>query len=287
MRRTCRWSTAGSRSVRCSAAARSSSSGMLLQRKNDSRDASSKSSDAIGGARRQRSAGSRSKRNTKPGSASSRRSPISMPRSKSPALAPLVVEGHQRRQVGVGRPDGATRAAPASTGCAARTGVSSARARWPADEDPRAARRVSGPGDVVRAEDLHARQVRHRRVSELHAGLEIAVVESNRWNRSSTYAADFLTNVTAIVCGPALTGRRISTLAAPPRPPRRAPVAPAPPSPPRPARALRRAPSRRARLRRRPRSGARCRLRRPVRLRRRECSSRSSTADRGAARARR
>src|SRR5688572_7607842 len=36
------------------------------------------------------------------------------------------------------------------------------------------------------------------------------VVESTRCTRSSTYAADFLMNVTAIGCGPALMGRRIS-----------------------------------------------------------------------------
>ena len=43
IRRTCFSSTAGSGSRPCSARVRSSSSGMLLQRKNDSRDASATS----------------------------------------------------------------------------------------------------------------------------------------------------------------------------------------------------------------------------------------------------
>src|SRR6185436_18950243 len=45
-----------------------------------------------------------------------------------------------------------------------------------------------------------------------------AVVASKRWNRSSTYAALFLTKVTLTVCGPAFIGSRTSRGAAGPPP---------------------------------------------------------------------
>ena len=75
---------------RCS----SSSSGMLLHRKNDSRDASSRSLSGytVPGAAL---AGSRSTRNTNFGLASMRCSASWMPRSKFPSRRPVAIERHQ------------------------------------------------------------------------------------------------------------------------------------------------------------------------------------------------
>ncbi len=101
MRRTCRSSTAGFFSSPFAAASSRSSSGMLLQRKNDSRDASARS-DRRYAAPGATPAGSGSTRSRNFGLARMRRSAMSMPPSKRAGLlAPAREEVEQHLQVGV------------------------------------------------------------------------------------------------------------------------------------------------------------------------------------------
>jgi len=92
MRRTCASRTAGSVRRPCSATRSSSSSGTLLQRKNDRREAASTPPRRLGRARRH-ARRSRSTRNTNRGAARIRWSPASIPASKV-ACAALVEDAH-------------------------------------------------------------------------------------------------------------------------------------------------------------------------------------------------
>ena len=99
IRRTCASSTPGARSRPAIARFSSSSSGMLLQRKNDSRLASSSSVTRCG-VPAGRLAGSLSERNRKAGLVRIRARPVRMPASKSPPAArSSPVQRHRRVDV--------------------------------------------------------------------------------------------------------------------------------------------------------------------------------------------
>ena len=98
MRRTWCSSTLGSLNASRSARSSSSTSGRLLQRKNDKRDASAGSSTGYA-LPEAASTGSSSIRNRNDGLTRSRASACSMPRSKPPFAAARFVEGQQHAQV--------------------------------------------------------------------------------------------------------------------------------------------------------------------------------------------
>ena len=173
MRRTCCSSTAGSLSLPLMARSSSASSGMLLHRKNDSREASSRSlmgyarsNASFGSVRLRRTvSGSRSMRNRNAGLVSIARNAISMPVLEAPLGATLLVEAEQRLHFVARRQAADRRAAPAPSGWFSRTRFRSA-GRRPAGEDAPAARRIA---EARRVEWPRHRDAVHRRLCSRRA----------------------------------------------------------------------------------------------------------------------
>ena len=130
-------------------ASSSSSSGMLLQRKNESRDASSTSLTANDVARRRVCRVSASTRNTNDGLARMRRSASWMPASKPPCRAPVAIERHQPVEVCRRRRAGDTRGARAIDRISRAHRASSSSAASPARQVTKMRRRLGvSPGPV-------------------------------------------------------------------------------------------------------------------------------------------
>ena len=170
IRRTWRSSTAGSFSRPCSAASSSSASGIVLHRKNESRDASSTSlircaAAGPGAGRVALDAEQELRRHEHRldgGLDAARRNP--------PLAAALLVERVERLDVGArhGTPERAVRERGENR---ARAGRLLRRPLGAADENRRAARGLAAPGRLVRTADDQPADVRPRRrhVEPLHA----------------------------------------------------------------------------------------------------------------------
>ena len=141
MRETCCSRTAGSCNLPRMARSSRVSSGMLLHKKNDNREASSTSETrytAPGAA----PAGSASMRNRKSGLTSTRSSAERIPSSKVPAARRALVEAEQRLHVVISERNGDKPAAPVVDRIFVAQAVSSAASRGTAHEEKLAAGRV-------------------------------------------------------------------------------------------------------------------------------------------------
>ena len=169
---------------------------MLLQRKNDSRDASSRSRRRDRRRRRARSAGSRSTRKTNFGLASMRRSASSMPVSNVPPSLPAAAGRTSSSAPDVLRRDVAAIGAARQRreDARARTALPRRPARGPADEDAAAARRIAGARRIERTGQDHLVDVRTAREVD-GVGRAADVVCSRR----VFSACVFSRNATAIV----------------------------------------------------------------------------------------
>ena len=187
-------------------ASSSSSSGMLLHRKNESRDASSRSLMRYGvsGAT---SAGSRSTRNRNSGLTSRPLQRRARCRRRSRLLAPSRVEREQRLQVRVGHRPAVGAARQRREDLVAHAASVGRLSRRPAREDPlagSACRRA--PVRVVGPADLDAAQVRaHARLGDVHAG---RVRPQERQPRGLVERRRSSEERDATSCSPAFTGTR-------------------------------------------------------------------------------
>ena len=181
----------------------SASSGMLLQRKNDRRDASSsRSRDTPRPAASV--AGSSSTRNTNVGLASRRGEPAGHPSRRCPCGDPRG-RTPERRDVRLAHrtPVGAAREIRRQNRPRARRARLVGRRRGPADENAPAARRVAGTG---RVEGPGHRQRLH--VRPPGGVVRAGVAAEERTQRGVVFSAILRMKVPATNRGPAFTGTR-------------------------------------------------------------------------------